>query len=327
MKQKLKDFQYPIIGFAAVIVILSIVQIKVERPMLLAERFFNGGGWLTILLLGSYAAFLIKRMKNPSESAKWRKRSWLLFSFVFFGQLAMGLSGFEKFLMTGKLHFPIPALIVGGPLYRMQLSFMPVLFISTIVLSGPAWCSQLCYFGAFDLWASSGKKPVRRAIKHLWALKFTFLLLVILMALILRLSGASNLTASVFSAIFGILGIAVILLISPKKGKMLHCVAYCPVGTLVRFMKLINPFRMYIATNCNDCMACSLTCRYDALNVENIRQRKPGPTCTYCGDCISSCKTMSIRYRLFSLKPETARMTWIVITVALHAVFMGLARI
>ena len=35
---------------------------------------------------------------------------------VFFSQLALGLVGFSRFLMTGALHVPVPAVIVAGPL-------------------------------------------------------------------------------------------------------------------------------------------------------------------------------------------------------------------
>lgn len=68
------------------------------------------------------------------------------------------------FYMGGKLHLPIPAMILSGPLYRAELSFMNILFISTIVLSGPAWCSYLCYFGASDNYSVAAKS---RAIKTL----------------------------------------------------------------------------------------------------------------------------------------------------------------
>lgn len=327
MLKALKANIASIISSIIVALILAIVHVKVENPMLLAERFFKGGGWLTIIILSLYAAFLVSKMKNPIKSSIWRKRSWILFSFLFFGQLALGIMGFEKFLMTGKLHFPIPALIAGGPIYRMQLSFMPVLFITTVILSGPAWCSHLCYFGAFDYWASSGRRPIKRLIKNIWFLKHSFLFLVVISALILRLIGADNRIASFFALLFGITGVMIILLISPKKGKMIHCVAYCPIGTLISYLKYINPFRMYIDINCNDCLACTLHCRYDALNPQTIKNRQPGYTCTYCGDCISSCKTSSIKYKFLSLKPEAARIMWIIITVSLHTVFMGLARI
>ena len=327
MTAKIIKYRHSFISFMVVVLILSVVQIKVSNPMLLAERFFHGGGWITILILGLYAGFLVDKMKDPKQSAIWRRRSWLLFSFFFFAQLAIGFLGFEKFLMTGQLHFPIPALIAAGPAFRMEIGFMPILFVSTIILSGPAWCSQLCYFGAFDLWASTGGKPIKGAIKNLWAMKYTFLMLVIGASIALRLFGASNMLAAVLALSFGLAGIAVILIISRKTNKMFHCVAYCPIGTIVSYGKYINPFRMYIDSSCVDCMACIPSCRYDALNIQDIKNRKPGKTCTYCGDCIASCKPSSIRYKLFGLHPDTARITWIIVTVSIHAVFMGLARI
>jgi ferredoxin-type protein NapH len=50
-----------------------------------------------------------------------------------------------------------PMMILGGPIYRGQLSVMTILFLSTVILTGPAWCSQLCYFGAFDNLAPGAK--------------------------------------------------------------------------------------------------------------------------------------------------------------------------
>ena len=154
--------------------------------MLLAERFIKGGGWAEILLISLYGAFVIYKMQDPVNVPKWRKITWTIFSIVFFTQLIIGLSGFEKFLMTGKLHLPIPMMIIGGPIYRGQLSVMTILFLSTVILTGPAWCSQLCYFGAFDNLASGGKTS-REILKNKGAIKSTILVLVIAMALILRL--------------------------------------------------------------------------------------------------------------------------------------------
>lgn len=131
--------------------ILSAVQIMLkDRPLILPERFITGSGWLWILIIACYGAFITHKMQTPSNVPKWRKISWTIFSVVFFTQLIIGLLGVEKFLMTGKLHLPIPMMILSGPLYRGHLSVMTILFISTIILTGPAWCSQLCYFGAFD---------------------------------------------------------------------------------------------------------------------------------------------------------------------------------
>ena len=32
----------------------------------------------------------------------------------------------------------------------------------------------------------------------------------------------------------------------PEEGRMVHCTAYCPVGTVVNLTRFVNPFRMYI---------------------------------------------------------------------------------
>jgi hypothetical protein len=122
--------------------LLAMVQWKmVENPILIAERFWQGAGWVQLTIISFYGAFVAYKMQDTKNVPRWRRITWTLFSVVFFGQLALGLLGAEKFLMTGKLHLPIPMMIVGGPVHRLQLSFMTILFLSTIVLTGPAWCS------------------------------------------------------------------------------------------------------------------------------------------------------------------------------------------
>ena len=121
--------------------LLSIVQVMPKNPLLIGERLFPYGGWIQVILAMLYGGWLCYKMQDRQERPKWRKRAWLLFSIVFFGQLALGIFADPIFLMTGKLHLPIPAVILAGPLYRFDGLFMPILFISTLLLSGPAWCS------------------------------------------------------------------------------------------------------------------------------------------------------------------------------------------
>ncbi len=314
--------------FAFVALNLSMVQLKVEKTMILAERFHEGAGWIEIFFISLYGAVVVWFMHNPGNVAKWRKYTWGLFSFVFFSQLILGISGFHTFLMTaGKLHLPVPALIIGGPIFRYQIGFMTILFLSTIILSGPAWCSHLCYFGALDNLLAKGK-PEKGKIKHKTALKVTTAVLIVFGALIMRLSGVSYTWAAVAGGAFGIIGILIILLFSRRKGKMVHCTSYCPIGTFINYARFINPFRMYIEeSSCTLCNVCTSYCRYDALNPEDIKSGKPGITCTLCGDCITSCHAGSIKYKLFKFSPETSRNIWLFITVSLHAIFMALARL
>ena len=120
--------------------LLSIVQVMPKNPLLIGERLFPYGGWIQVILAMLYGGWLCYKMQDRQERPKWRKRAWLLFSIVFFGQRALGVFADPIFLMTGKLHLPIPAVILAGPLYRFDGLFMPILFISTLLLSGPAWC-------------------------------------------------------------------------------------------------------------------------------------------------------------------------------------------
>jgi polyferredoxin len=324
---KQNPYILPLMVFLFVALILAIVQINVQSPMILLERFLPGGGWIEISFVALYGALVTWKMQDPKNVVKWRRNTWLLFSVVFFGQLFLGIIGFDKFLMTGKLHLPVPAMILSGPLYRAELSFMTILFVSTVILSGPAWCSHLCYFGAMDNFAASKRKPGFKGIKNKWAIKYTLLLLVILGTLLLRWFNVSWFASAIAGGLFGLTGLGIILIISRKKGKMVHCVVYCPIGTIVNYTRFINPFRMYIDNSCTFCMKCTSTCNYDALNPEDIKNEKPGLSCTLCGDCVSSCHANSIKYKFFKMKPAAARNLYLFITISIHAVFMALARL
>jgi ferredoxin-type protein NapH len=321
-----KQYRLSLIVFAVTFILLAFVQVKVERPMLLAERFMRGGGWIEILLIAGYGAFIVNKMKDPLNVPRWRRITWTTFSVVFFCQLIIGLSGFDKFLMTGKLHLPIPMMIVAGPIYRGQLSVMTILFLSTVVLTGPAWCSQLCYFGAFDNLASGGKTS-KEILRYKGPIKSTILILVIAMAILMRLLKVEMLVATLIAVAFGLTGIIIMILFSLKRKKMVHCIMYCPVGTVVNIFKHVNPFRMYIDKSCTLCMNCTKFCKYDALNPSDIKNSKPSITCTLCGDCLAGCHHSSIKYKFPRLEPERARNLYLIMTVSLHATCLALARI
>jgi ferredoxin-type protein NapH len=322
----LKKYRLSLIAFILTFTLLGFVQMKVKRPMILAERFVSGAGWIEILLIAIYAAFIINKMKDPLNVPRWRKITWTTFSIVFFSQLIIGLSGFDKFLMTGKLHLPIPMMILAGPVYRGQLSVMTILFLSTVVLTGPAWCSQLCYFGAFDNLAAGGKTS-KGILQHKSAIKYTILILVITMAIILRWLKVSMLASTLFALAFGVTGILIMIIFSMRRKKMIHCSLYCPIGTIVNTMKYVNPFRMYIDKSCTLCGHCTKFCKYDALNLKDIKNSKPAMGCTLCGDCLAGCNHDSIKYKFLHLNPEQSRNLYLILTISMHAVCLALARI
>lgn len=323
---KIRNIRLPVLVSVLIAGFLLVINTQLDNPLILLEMFLPGFGWIEILLLAMYGAIIIYQMQDPGKVPQWRRITWLIFSFVFFGQLILGITGVDsRFLMTGKLHLPVPAMILSGPLYRGQLSIMTILFLGTIILSGPAWCSHLCYFGALDNMAASGKRNVK-PFKYVWQMKLVILPALILITLFFRWTGVTNLWVTISGGIFGVAGLALIAVFSSRKGKMMHCIYYCPIGTLVNYFRYINPFRMRIRDNCTHCMKCTAFCNYNALNSIDIKKGRPGITCTCCGDCLSSCKENSIQYKFFNITPDKARNLYLVITITLYCVFMGLAR-
>ncbi|MFH2010419.1 MAG: 4Fe-4S dicluster domain-containing protein [bacterium] len=306
---------------------LTVVQRVVSPPMLLAERFWQGGGWLTILALSTYAAWIAEQLLRPGQQARWRRRLWGLFSAVFFLQLLLGISGLERLLMSGALHLPVPAVIIGGPIYRGEGFFMPILFGVTVLLVGPAWCSYLCYIGAWDSALSRSKPPIQRTGRwHPWLRVFT-LVVVAGVAFLLWALGASTTVAAACGIAFGFVGVLLMFLWSRRTGTMAHCSWYCPLGLLAGVFGRLSPHRLRLDNTCTSCGSCSRVCRYDALSEADIERRRPALSCTLCGDCVGVCKQSAIGYRLLGLSPTASRAVFIALVAGLHAVFLGVARL
>lgn len=312
--------------FILTAVLAGAVRETVRFPILVLDRFYPGWGWLEILALAVYAAWAAGRMTDPARSSLVRSRTWGLFSLVFFCQLALGIAGVREFLMTGALHLPVPAVIVGGPLYRGGGYFMPILFAATLLIVGPAWCSHLCYIGAWDDALSRSRK--RPGALPAWARhgRWFSLAFVVAAALLMRLLGVSTGIAAAVGGVFGVAGVVVMLTASRRLGVMAHCTAYCPLGAVSNFLGRISPWRVRMDAGCSRCGACAQTCRYGALEATDIECGRPGFSCTLCGDCLASCCQNSIAYRFPGLSAEAARRLFLVLVVSLHAAFLGIAR-
>lgn len=308
-------------------VLLLVIQVVPARPLLLAERFWQGAGWLQVVFFTIYAGWLAFKFSEANNALRLRPRIWLLFSLVFFAQIVMGLAGFEKMLMTGKLHLPIPALIIAGPLYRGGDFFMLILFTATVLVAGPAWCSHLCYIGAWDDLCSRSRNTIGELPVWWRRARIAMLMVVVVVTLLLRALNVATATALLFAGIFGLTGVAVMLGLSRKLGTMVHCTSFCPIGLLANWLGKISPWRMRIAAGCSGCMQCQKVCRYEALSRENILARRVGNSCTLCGDCVALCHSGQIGYRLPLLSSEKARAAFVTVITSLHAVFLAVARI
>lgn len=314
---------------AALLTLLLLVpaELQTEHAMLVLGRFVPGGAWIEGALLTAYAAFLGHKLMDPSVHARWRPRLWRFFSLVFFGQLTLGVLGVERFLMSGELHPPVPAVILAGPIFRGGGMFMVVLLLATLALVGPAWCSHLCYVGSWDDLASRARKRPGALPRWRHAARIGMLALVVGVALGLRALELPPVTAGWVAVGFGAVGVAVMAAVSRRLGVMAHCLVFCPVGLVVNLVGKLNPFRLRITSGCTRCGACSTACRFQALEPAHIEAGKPGLTCTLCAECLPRCSGRFIEFRLLGLPPRFARGAFVVLVAALHASFVGLGMI
>lgn len=308
-------------------VILVLARSKTPFPLLLGERFLPGSGPVWVCAFALYGAHLTSWMLDGPTAAI-RARIWTLFSAAFFGQLLLGLAGWEKFLMTGSLHLPVPALIVSGPLFRGEGFFMPILLAVSLLLTGPAWCSHLCYIGAWDDRLSrlhSGRPEALPARAP--RLRAALLAAAVAVPLALRAAGVSWTWGLSLAALFGLAGVGVMIAASRRSGTMVHCTVWCPIGLLNNLAGRILPWRVTIDSSCTGCGLCSQACRYNALTRADLDARRPGLTCSLCGDCMPRCPHGHIGYAFPGLDRVRARQVFITLVASLHAVFLAVARI
>lgn len=309
---------------------LALARYQVSFPILLADRYLPGWGWLEIFALAFYAQWLGGRMRLPKGHRADRPRIWAFFSRIFFLQLGLGLLGMERMLMTGTLHLPVPALIVAGPVFRGDGFFMLILFSVTLLLVGPAWCSHLCYIGAWDDGLSRmGGRPAPSATVRSLSLfgRGATLALAVGAAWALREMGVPGITAIWAGVAFGLIGVGVMVFASRRSGTMIHCTAYCPMGLVGNILGRISPWRIRIESDCTRCGACLTRCRYNALDESRLEQGSPALSCTLCGDCVSACAHQQIGYTFPGLSRASARTVFLVLVITLHAIFLGVARI
>jgi heterodisulfide reductase subunit A-like polyferredoxin len=99
------------------------------------------------------------------------------------------------------------------------------------------------------------------------------------------------------------------------------------MGLLANIFGKINPWRIRIGSGCCQCGICTRVCRYGALAAEDIMTGRAGLSCSLCGDCLAGCPHGQLYYRFPGLSHEAARSAFIVVVVALHAIFLGVARL
>jgi hypothetical protein len=84
-----------------------------------------------------------------------------------------------------------------------------------------------------DNLAAKGKTELK-PIGNKFRIKHIFLLAVMVTTILLRVSGLDTRLTTVIAISFGVAGIVILLLVSVRKGKMIHCILWCPIGVSLR---------------------------------------------------------------------------------------------
>lgn len=314
------------ICFGLILFVGSLAPVK----MLMLERYLPLFGAVQAFLLAWYGVWIFEKLERRSTHAKYRKRIWLIFCAVFFGQLVLGLLGFEKFLMSGKLHFPVPAFIYFTALYKGAAGFMLGLVLFAVLLTGSAWCSHLCYFGPFDAAAAQKKVPLPgRLEKCLAYSRYAVFGTGGITAVLLAYFQCSLTVVLLFSWAYIAVTFAVILLLSKKYGIMAHCSAFCPMGIIINVLGKCSLWRMRVSSACDNCGACEKVCRYRAVSAESRAAGTVRFNCSLCLDCMDVCRHNAISLRLagFKTEPQKARLAFLCFVVVIHVLFLSFARV
>lgn len=312
------------VAFYSTIFSLLFISTLGKNPMLLGMRFFGELGLVQIFFHALYSGYLVKTFLSTKESSKIRIKIWSFFCLFFFGQLILGILGIDRFLMSGTLHYPLPALIISVPIYEGGFRFMILLFMSVVILVGPSWCSHLCYVGVVDQYMAKKKRP--KTMPY-WT---KLLRLIILLTAIILPLGLNYFEAPRYMLhsiiIVSLLLSAAFMFTSSQIGQMVHCTRFCPIGVLSNYFGKLSPFRLKVLSHCNLCLGCVKSCKYGALDLVALEKKKIHDTCSLCLDCLNSCDKQALQLT-FMGRNRFAKDLFYILVISLHSIFMAVARL
>ncbi|MDL2290951.1 hypothetical protein LJC09_02450 [Desulfovibrio sp. OttesenSCG-928-F20] len=319
------------IVFISIFLILFYLRQVDKLNFLLLERFSPLFGSVQIFFVSWYGAFCAGKLIDPRQSRQTRKIIWIIFGCCFFAQFFLGLLGVDKMLLTGKLHVPVPAFIIYGPIFRSSFSMMPVIVLVSTILVSAAWCSMLCYFGPFEAFLIK-RKPVQPLPAFLqWALKYgrlTVLISGVLITLGLRQIGIELATAVAVSIAYATGSLIIMAFVSRKYGGMLHCTTACPMGLLVNLLGKFSPWRLRVEPDrCDNCGACEKICLYRAITPESRKAGKALLRCSLCRDCVSVCGKQALYIGCPGLSPDISWKVFTGLLMVVHTVFLSVAMV
>ncbi len=244
----------------------------------------------------------------------------------------LGVTVAPSLLMTGKLHIPVPFMMISGPVYREEGFFMLALFSVSVLMAGSSWCSHLCYFGVWDCLAAASFRrkghPVPGGKK---ACDWRWFSLAAAVGIPLLLSVWGVPLGYALAAAFAVaLTAPFAWKRSSENGVREYCSRFCPMGLTASLLGRLSPWRMRVRETCTGCMRCASACRDLAISrgggACRISRR-----CTLCRDCISRCPHGALSLGMagpFSSVPSVrADMYFVTLVSVMHVVFLATARI
>ncbi len=303
--------------------------------VLILHRFAPHFGALQGFILSCWGAYVVQKLLDPHKKIQTRMRIWRLFSCVFFAQFLLGLLGYSIFFMTGKLHLPIPGIILAAPIFRAEGYFMLILFSVSVLLVGGAWCSHLCYFGVWDASLAAKKRtqgvrplPAKLARLIPYSAPF-FLILTVLIAGGLHYFSVPVPVAISLGLALGLLLFPAMAFVSYRYGITGYCLGICPLGVLATRTRALLPWRIHFTQQCTLCKQCTQVCTSMAIDTRALKRKNPYATCTLCGNCIAVCKHQgcAMNFTWWPVSPHAAQAIFCVLITSMHSLFLGVAMI
>ena len=140
--------------------------------------------------------------------------------------------------------------------------------------------------------------------------------------------GVSGVDTAILAGAFGLLGVGVMVFVSRRRGMMVHCTAYCPMGLVANVLGRLSPWRIRINSDCTPVRGVLFPLPLQRLERPSGREGDARHLLHVVRGLCPPPVPMGISVTAFpGLSPERARTVFLVLAVSLHALFLGVARI
>ena len=277
----------------------------------------QGVTMILTVALSLYTLILAERMVNARRHAPLRRFYWRFFSIIFITQFLLGLFISSAWLLTGDPTLPHPFFLYFRPLTSATGTHQLFVWLLSMLLLGPAFCSHLCWLGAWDQFAARKKRKPTGTLS--WPIRLFWAAAVILAGLALLRFAPLRVAVSA-GFLFCLVAVGTMVITSRKRGTMVHCTHYCPLGTITTIVARLSPFRIVKASGKR--VNASL-CDYGIFTDRTLGTGRLPLECTLCGDCLDrgSEHDLSMRFAWFKFN---AWPLFIALTTGLHAAFFML---